>query len=173
MARITVDLGAAGKATVEVGSLAQEETLNRLLKIAQKQAGITETNTLNTRRSQDELDNLGESAGGAADALEETATTFEDASDQVEASAKTMANATATFKKDLKSQMFQNTKSLFSGVSSPMEFLKDSASNLGKGFGGLLEGAASAGGATGMLARGMLMLGGPITLLVADRKSVV
>jgi len=165
MAKITVDLGDGKKATVEVGSLAQEDTLRDLLRVMEGSGRVTATNAMNTRRSQDEIDRLGESADGAADSLEETAVSFEEASRQVEASASQVKTKTSEAMKTLKSEMFNNTKSLFAGMSSPMGFLKDSASSLGDGFGGLVKGAASAGGATGMVARGMLMLGGPITLI--------
>jgi len=170
MAKITVDLGDGKKASVEVGSLAQEDTLQRLLKIMDVTG---KASTINTQKSQKAVDGLGDAASGAADALENTATSFDDISDEVDAAADRMKDASSKFKKDLASDMFRNTKSLFSGMSSPMDFLKSSAGDLGKGFGGLLESAAAGEGAVAGLAEGMLMLGGPITLLGAAIASVI
>ena len=155
---------------VEVSTLAQEDTLQRLLKIMDVTG---KANTINTQNSQRAVDGLGDAASGAADALENTATTFDEASDAVEAAASNMKDASAKFRKDLSSSMFTNTKSLFSGMSTPMEFLKDSAKGLGSGFEGLLKASASSGGAMSGMAGNLLKFMGPIGLAFTALYSVL
>lgn len=164
MAKIQIKLpGGDGEKTinVEVGTLAQEDTLRDLVSVM---GGKSKDTALNTRNSQRAVDDLGDAASAATDALEDTAVSFEEVSDAVDESAKRMSDATATFKKDLKSQMFSNTKSLFSGMSSPMDFLKDSAKDLGGGFKGLLTATAQGGGALSGMAGNLLKVMGPVGL---------
>ena len=88
MAKIQIKLpGGDGEKTinVEVGTLAQEDTLRDLVNVM---GGKSSAAALNTRNSQRAVDDLGDAAEAATDALEETAVSFDDISDEIDASAR-------------------------------------------------------------------------------------